>query len=85
MITVNTGNKEVTIKRKFKSLFANDERGTLEVSYIEVTEVDGNEVNKIEKVYNRDYAYWKASALGEAILEMINLDLEQEEPSTPRY
>jgi hypothetical protein len=84
MIVVSTSEKEVVIKRAFKSLVANDIRETLEVGYLEITELDGVEVKREEKVYNRDYAYWKASELGVAIIGLINDDLEQEDPATPR-
>jgi len=84
MIVVSTSEKEVVIKRAFKSLVANDIRETLEVGYLEITELDGVEVKREEKVYNRDYAYWKASELGVAIIGLINDDLEQENPATPR-
>ena len=84
MIVVSTSEKEVVIKRAFKSLVANDIRETLEVGYLEITELDGVEVKREEKVYNRDYAYWKTSELGVAIIGLINDDLEQEDPATPR-
>jgi adenylylsulfate kinase-like enzyme len=64
MIVVSTTQKEVVIKRAFKSLVANDVRQKLEVGYIEVTELDGEVIKQEEKVYNRDYAFWKNSNIG---------------------
>jgi hypothetical protein len=84
MIVVSTTQKEVVIKRAFKSLVANDVRQKLEVGYIEITELDGEIIKQEEKVYQRDYAFWKNSELGVAILELINADLVQENPATPR-
>lgn len=84
MITVVNENKAVQIKREFYSLQAFDDTKLLKVQYKEVVEIDGEVVKEEIKHYERDYDFWKASELGVAIISMIELDLEQNEPSAPR-
>jgi hypothetical protein len=84
MIEVINTEKIVKISRTFDYLRASETQNYLRIGYIEVTEIDGVEVSRVEKEYDRDYAFWKESELGVAILGMVNLDLAQSNPSTPR-
>lgn len=72
------------ITREFAGIEAYEDGKRLRVAYREVTYV-GNEVIKDEvKTYMRDYDYWKASEIGQAIVAMIELDLQQQDPAAPR-
>ena len=84
MIEVTNESKLVVVSREFDYLRASESKQSLRVGFIEVTTIDGVEVSRESKSYNRDYEFWKASELGVAILGMVNLDLAQSEPSTPR-
>ena len=84
MIEVYNTEKVVKISRKFAYLRASETQNYLKIGFIEVTTIDGVEVSRVEKEYDRDYAFWKASELGVSILGMVDLDLAQLDPSTPR-
>ena len=84
MIEVNSASKQVVIKRQFEYLRASESKNSLRVGYYEITEIDGVETKRELIEYPRDYAFWKASELGVAIMDMINLDLAQQDPSAPR-
>lgn len=84
MIEVVNAEKQVKISRVFEYLRASESKESLRVGYYEVTEIDGVEVSRELKEYSRDYDFWKSSELGVAILGMVNLDLAQNDPSTPR-
>lgn len=84
MAVVVLGQKEVKRVREFTKLEALDETQELIVSYSEVTLIDDVEVSRVQKMYARDYAFWKASEIGQIILGMIGIDLSQEDPAAPR-
>jgi len=84
MVEVINAEKQVKITREFEGLRASESKQNLRIVYIEKTFVDDVEVKSEQKEYSRDYAFWKASELGQAILSMVDLDLAQEDPSTPR-
>ena len=56
----------------------------MQIIYKELTFVDGELIKEEVKSYSRDYEFWKASELGQAIVGMVTLDLQQEDPSAPR-
>jgi hypothetical protein len=77
------GTMEVRRVREFESLMAISINKTLKISYIERTFVGDEEMKVESKSYNRPYDQWATSQLGTAILGMINLDLNNENPGIP--
>lgn len=84
MIELTNGHQEVRRVREFLALEAIDESKTLRVSYRETVYIDGELTSVTTHSYNRDYDYWKSSQIGVEIMEMIDADLQQTNPSTPR-
>jgi hypothetical protein len=84
MNTIKEGTKKVTIKRVFEGLQAYESSKSMSVIYKELTFVDDELIKEENKSYTRDYEFWKASELGQAIIGMVNLDLMQDDPSAPR-
>lgn len=84
MGTIIEGQKLVKIDRVFDGLNTSESEQKLTVFYKEQTFIDGELIKEETKSYDRDYAFWKASELGQAILQMVALDLKQEDPSAPR-
>lgn len=83
-VGVNTEEKTVTTERCFAGLIANVEHSKLIVQYRENLIVDGKVIASTMKEYSRDFEFWKASQLGQAIVELVNTDLAQADPSSPR-
>lgn len=75
-VTVNNGQKVVTIKREFEGLDVSKSNDFFGVQYIERIYIDGELESEKKKCYRRDLNFWMNSPLGEQILGMINSDLE---------
>jgi hypothetical protein len=84
MNTIKEGNKKVTVKRVFEGIQAYKSSESMSIIYKELTYIDDELIKEENKAYPRDYLYWEASELGQAIIGMVNLDLMQEDPSAPR-
>jgi len=83
-VIIQSEQKNVVISRSFEGLIAQETNKILTLRYHEQTSID-NEVIKDEiKEYSRDFDFWKASQLGQAILQMVDMDLAQQDPSAPR-
>jgi hypothetical protein len=83
-IQFQTATKEVQVLRSFAGMEAYEEGKRLRVVFTETTLVDGEILKQENKSYDRDYDFWKASQIGQAIIGMIELDLMQEDPAAPR-
>lgn len=83
-IEFQTATKEVKILRAFAGMEAYEEGKRLRVVFTETTLVDGEVIKRENISYDRDYDFWKASELGQAIIGMIEQDLMQEDPAAPR-
>lgn len=81
MVVVEESTAVKRISRSFEGLMSNDTNRTLIITYREIIEVDGIEVSNIIKEYNRNYDYWKESQIGKVITGMIEVDLQQNDPS----
>ena len=84
MIELNTPSQEIKRIRSFVALEAVEPSKMLRVSYLEHLYIDGELVKSETHSYTRDYDYWKQSALGVEIMNMIEEDLRQADPSAPR-
>ena len=84
MTTISEEQKTVKVERVFEGLQAFETGEKMTVVYKELTFVDGELLKEEVKSYDRDYQFWKASELGQAILGMVALDLAQSDPSEPR-
>jgi len=84
MIEVENKSKNVKIERRFSKLLADAIENQLVIFYEEVTTVEGEVLKVEQKQYARDYKFWEASELGQAIIGMVGLDLSQQDPSAPR-
>lgn len=83
-ITIQIGEKTVSKNRTFKALEALEDGKILRITYLEQTTINGEVIKSENKSYVRDYDFWKESDLGVAIMEMVDLDLREEDPSLPR-
>lgn len=81
MVEVNTSQKEVKIVREFAGIEAYKAGESLRIAYREQTLIDGEIIKDEVKTYTRDYNYWEASQIGQAILQLISLDLVKPDPS----
>jgi len=84
MGVISEEQKTVKVERAFEGLEAHEDGQRMTIFYDETTTIDGEVVKSERKSYSRDYEFWKASQLGQAILGMVSLDLAQEDPTTPR-
>lgn len=84
MIELNTPSQEVKRIRSFVALEAIESSKTLRISYTEQIYIDGELLKTETYSYTRDYDYWKESEIGLQILDMINEDLRQPDPSISR-
>ena len=84
MIELTNQHQEVKRIREFLALEAIEESKMLRVSYRETVYIDGELTSVTTRSYNRDYDYWKSSAIGVEIMGMITADLQQADPSVPR-
>jgi hypothetical protein len=84
MIELNTPSQEVKRIRTFTALEAIEPSKTLRISYTEQVYIDGELLKTETHSYTRDYDYWKESEIGSEIMNMINEDLRQPDPSIPR-
>lgn len=84
MIELTNQHQEVRRVRDFLALEAIEESKMLRISYRETIYIDGELTSITTRSYNRDYDYWKASAIGVEIMGMITSDLQQTDPSVPR-
>ena len=84
MIEVRNEHQEVRRIREFLALEAIEESKMLRISYRETLYIDGELTSVTTRSYNRNYDYWKASAIGVEIMGMITADLQQADPSVPR-
>lgn len=84
MVELNTKHQETKIVREFVALEAIDDTKLLRILYRESLYLDGDLTKTTIHSYTRDYDYWKSSAIGAEIIGMIELDLQQADPSIPR-
>ena len=84
MTTISEEQKTVKVERVFEGLQAFETNDKMTIVYKELTFIDDELIKEDVKSYDRDYQFWKASELGQAILGMVALDLAQEDPSAPR-
>lgn len=84
MITLDSTSKTVTVQREFAGIEAYEDGKRLRVAYREITTIDDQVIKDEVKTYDRNYEFWKASEIGQAIIGMIELDLQQQDPSAPR-
>lgn len=84
MVEVSTQQQEVKITRSFEGMEAYDTDKRLRIVYKEETTIDGQVIKSENKEYIRNYDFWKASELGQAIIGLIESDLQQEDPAAPR-
>lgn len=84
MVELESTQKEVKIIRYFEGIEAYETGNTLRVTYKEQTVIDGKIIKEENKSYQRDYEFWKASEIGQAIIGIVSLDLAQQDPSAPR-
>jgi len=84
MTTISEEQKTVKVERVFEGLQAFETNDKMTIVYKELTFIDDELIKEETKSYDRDYQFWKASELGQAILGMVALDLAQEDPSAPR-
>jgi len=84
MTTISEEQKTVKVERVFEGLQAFETNDKMTIVYKELTFIDDELIKEETKSYDRDYQFWKASELGQAILSMVALDLAQEDPSAPR-
>ncbi len=84
MVELESTQKEVKIVRFFEGIEAYETGKSLRVTYKEQTIIDGQVIKEENKSYQRDYEFWKASEIGQAIIGIVSLDLAQQDPSAPR-
>lgn len=84
MVELESTQKEVKIIRYFEGIEAYETGKRLTVTYREETVIDGKVILVENKSYVRDYDFWKASEIGQAIIGIVSLDLAQQDPSAPR-
>ena len=84
MGTISEEQKTVKVERVFEGLEAHEDGQRMSIFYDEITSIDGEVIRSERKSYLRDFQFWKASQLGQAILGMVALDLEQPDPTIPR-
>lgn len=83
-VVVSEGQVSAVTSRRFEGLYARCSEEMLSVYYVETTTVDGTVVKQETKTYSRDFEFWKQSQLGQAIIELVNEDLSQQDPAAPR-
>lgn len=83
-VVVSEAEVMMVTTRTFAGLIANVEHQKLIVKYREEVKVGSAVISSVLKDYPRDYAYWEASELGQIIAAMVNNDLAQSDPATPR-
>jgi hypothetical protein len=75
-ITVTKNNQNLTYKRSFEKLDANFTEQYIAIYYKEDILLNGELINSQVKSYNIDFEEWKASEIGQTIINAINTRLQ---------
>jgi len=76
MIVISEAEATVKVERVFEGLEAYEDGQKMLIFYKEITSINGEVLKTELKSYQSNFAYWKASTIGQEILRLINVELE---------